>query len=361
MAGAHKFIFPNFLSLFFHGGCGAALPPPHPSDVLVHKRAPPSARLTDATALVVDVDGGLLLSSGSLFPYFMLVAIEAGGLLRGLLLLLLYPFIACIGGDVAIRAMAFVAFCGLRATRFRAGRAVLPRWLLENVGLEAFDAVRRRWSSGAAGRRAAVVWASRMPRVMVEPFLKDYLEADVADVVAAREMKVLWGLYTGLMEEGGGEAASEARKKIMEGAFGDDVVGFSGGSMEFLCNNTLSSSCKEVPLFAELSGDGVVPVALAVETAMFHGTTAGGWKSMDALYYLANPRMCYTVEFLGRVDTSPVRDGGAASTDVANRVQRLMAASLGYECTMLTRKDKYLMLAGNDGVVRAKGAACQWP
>ncbi|XP_037439772.1 probable glycerol-3-phosphate acyltransferase 3 [Triticum dicoccoides] len=536
MAGAHKFIFPNFLSLFFHGGCGAALPPPHPSDVLVHKRAPPSARLTDATALVVEVDGGLLLSSGSLFPYFMLVATEAGGLLRGLLLLLLYPFIAFIGGDMAVRAMAFVAFCGLRATRFRAGRAVLPRWLLEDVGLEAFDAVRRR-ASGAAGRRAAVVWASRMPRVMVEPFLKEYLEADVADVVAAREMTVLWGLYTGLMEEGDGEAASEARKKIMEGPVGDDVVGFSGGSMEFLCNNTLSSSCKEVyvvsaeekskwrplprheyprplvfhdgrlaflptplatvamlvwlplgaalavtriavamalpykyatlilaatgqswrlrgspplppssrgqlyvcnhrtlidpvyvsialdrpvravsyslsrlselispigrtvhlardrahdgaamarllaggahvvvcpegttcrepyllrfsPLFAELSGDGVVPVALAVETAMFHGTTAGGWKSMDALYYLGNPRMCYTVEFLGRVDTAPVRDGSAASTDVANRVQRLMATSLGYECTMLTRKDKYLMLAGNDGVVRAKGAAC---
>ncbi|XP_044948289.1 probable glycerol-3-phosphate acyltransferase 3 [Hordeum vulgare subsp. vulgare] len=545
MAGAHKFIFPNFLSLFFHGGCGAALPPPHPSDsdsdVLVHKRAPPSARLTDTTALVVDVDGGLLLSSGSLFPYFMLVAIEAGGLLRGLLLLLLYPVIACIGGDVAVRAMAFVAFCGLRATRFHAGRAVLPRWLLEDVGLEAFDAVRRRRPSGAAGRRTAVVWASRMPRVMVEPFLKEYLEADVADVVAAREMKVLWGFYTGFMEEGDGEAASEATKKIMEGAVGDDVVGFTGGSMEFLCNNgTLSSSCKEVyvvsaeekskwrplprheyprplvfhdgrlaflptplaalamlvwlplgaalavariavamalpykyatpilaatgqswrlrgspppppssrgqlyvcnhrtlidpvyvsialdrpvravsyslsrlselispigrtvhlardrahdgaamarllaggahvvvcpegttcrepyllrfsPLFAELSGDGVVPVALAVETAMFHGTTAGGWKSMDALYYLANPRMCYTVEFLGRVDTAPVRGGAAASKDVANRVQRLMAASLGYECTMLTRKDKYLMLAGNDGVVRAKGAACQRP
>jgi len=70
-------------------------------------------------------------------------------------------------------------------------------------------------------------------------------------------------------------------------------------------------------------------------------------------YYLANPRMCYTVEFLDRVDTAAVGEGKAASTDVANRVQRHIAAALGYECTMLTRKDKYLMLVGNDGAVAA--------
>ncbi|KAF0887564.1 hypothetical protein E2562_002286 [Oryza meyeriana var. granulata] len=105
------------------------------------------------------------------------------------------------------------------------------------------------------------------------------------------------------------------------------------------------------PLFAELS-DGVVPVALAAETAMFYGTTAGGWKSMDALYYMANPRMCYTVQFLERVDTTAARERRMPSTDMANLVQRKMGDALGYGCTMLTRKDKYLMLAGNDGVVR---------
>uniref|UniRef100_A0A0A9CQ14 Uncharacterized protein n=1 Tax=Arundo donax TaxID=35708 RepID=A0A0A9CQ14_ARUDO len=85
---------------------------------------------------------------------------------------------------------------------------------------------------------------------------------------------------------------------------------------------------------------------------MFYATTAGGLKCFDPLYYMVNPRMCYTVQFLDKVDTSPVRDRAAPSTDMANLVQRKMGEALGYGCTMLTRKDKYLMLAGNDGIVR---------
>ncbi|CAD6267461.1 unnamed protein product [Miscanthus lutarioriparius] len=520
----------------------------------VHRHAPPpAARLsggagTTTTTLVVDVDGALLLSR-SLFPYFMLVALEAGGFLRALVLLLLYPAIRCCccccrlgGGDLAVRAMAAVAFCGLRARTFRAGRAVLPRWLLEDVADEALDAVRR-----AGDDPARVVWASAMPRVMVEPFLREYLQVPAAAAVAAREMKTAWGFYTGLME--GDEDCEAVRmvtrkrtttKTAASAREGDDVdvVGFSaGGSVEFL-SSPLASICKEVyvvspeeqskwrrlerrdyptplvfhdgrlaflptplntvamftwlplgaalsvlrlaislalpyriatalhaatgqswrlrgslpppprngssggqlyacnhrtlidpvyvsialdrpvravsyslsrvsdllspigstvrlardrardgaamarllargdsvvvcpegttcrepyllrfsPLFAELGGDaGVVPVALAAETAMFYGTTASGWKAVDPFYYLSNPRMCYTVQFLDRVDTADVSGDGkkAASADVANRVQRLIAEALGYECTMLTRKDKYLMLVGNDGAVAA--------
>ncbi|KAL6623580.1 hypothetical protein ACP70R_033459 [Stipagrostis hirtigluma subsp. patula] len=504
--------------------------------VVVHRRAPPASRLAGASLVVVDVDGALLMSR-SLFPYFMLVALEAGGFLRGLVLLLLHPAISCLaavaGRGLAVRTMAAVAFCGLRESGFRAGRAVLPRWLLEDVAAEALEAARRAGGGGGGGDPARVVWASAMPRVMVEPFLREYLQVPAAAAVAAREMKTVWGFYTGLMEEkddaGRGVASPELRKKMA--AVGDDVVGFSGGSMEFL-RNPLASVCKEVyvvspeekskwrrlprrdypkplvfhdgrlafrptplaavamftwlpfgaalavarlaaalalpyryatvlhaatgqswrlrgappppppprggggelyacnhrtlidpvyvsialdrpvravsyslsrvsdlispigpsvhlardrardgaamarllgggasvvvcpegttcrepyllrfsPLFAELGGDGgVVPVALAAETAMFYGTTAGGWKGVDPFYYLSNPRMCYTVEFLERVDTAPVKEGKAASTDVANKVQRLLAAALGYECTMLTRRDKYRMLAGNDG------------
>uniref|UniRef100_A0A0D3HVR0 Glycerol-3-phosphate acyltransferase RAM2/GPAT1-8 HAD-like domain-containing protein n=1 Tax=Oryza barthii TaxID=65489 RepID=A0A0D3HVR0_9ORYZ len=204
--------------------------------------------------MVVDVEGALLRSSSSrsLFPYFMLVAVEAGSFLRGLLLLLLYPVISLLagagGGDVAVRAMAAVAFCGLRESRFRAGRAVLPRWLLDDVGKEAVDAIvtlTRRRSSPAA--TATVVWASSMPRVMVEPFLSEYMAAAEGGgevVVAAREMKVVWGFYTGVMEDGGEVAAASPEvRRAMEGV--DDVVGFSGGSMDLL-RSPLVSFCKEV-------------------------------------------------------------------------------------------------------------------
>jgi len=42
------------------------------------------------------------------------------------------------------------------------------------------------------------VRVSRMPRVMVKGFLKEYLEVDV---VIGRELKVFCGYYRGFMEE----------------------------------------------------------------------------------------------------------------------------------------------------------------
>jgi glycerol-3-phosphate acyltransferase len=235
-------------------GTAALRPPPrddrpHPT---VHACVPPASRLAGAT-LVVDVDGALLhrRSPLSLFPYFMLVTLEAGGFLRGLALLLLYPVIAGLllllpgggGGDLAVRAMAAAAFCGLRAGAFRAGRAVLPRWLLEDVAAEALRVALRR--GGAGGDPARVVWASAMPRVMVEPFLREYLLVPPAAAVAAREMKTLCGFYTGVMAggDGCGKVISELRKK-KAGDDDNNVVGFSGGgSMEFL-RRPLASICK---------------------------------------------------------------------------------------------------------------------
>uniref|UniRef100_A0A0D3HPX5 Glycerol-3-phosphate acyltransferase RAM2/GPAT1-8 HAD-like domain-containing protein n=1 Tax=Oryza barthii TaxID=65489 RepID=A0A0D3HPX5_9ORYZ len=455
-------LFSALVSLLLHGkpisrsSSNTNTTLPHPS--LLHKSSsssPPMEKLA-AKTLVLDVEGGLLRSS-SLFPYFMLVALEAGGFLRGLVLLLLYPLLCVMGSDMALKVMAMVSFCGLRASRFRAGRAVLPKWFLEDVGEEGFDVMR------SAMRRVCV---TKMPRIMVEGFLKEYLEVEV---VLGREMKVIWGFFTGIMEEeeeGGDqeEVLLEEKKMLV------DVVGFST-SLEFLQHH-LSHCCKEVylvtreekarwsalprdkypkpmvfhdgrlafrpaagdtlamftwlpfgaalavarlavalavpyrystpilaatglswrlkgdgpraarrhapraavrvqppdadrpggttcrepcllrfsPLFAELSDD-VVPVGIAVDTAMFYATTAGGLKCLDPLYYIANPRTCYAVQFLERVDTSPARERRAPSTDVANLVQRRMGDALGYRCTMLTRKDKYLMLAGNDGVV----------
>ena len=102
------------------------------------------------------------------------------------------------------------------------------------------------------------------------------------------------------------------------------------------------------PLFAELGVD-VHPVALDTRVGMFYGTsTKPGAKWMDPFYFMMNPRPAYRVEFLPRAAASR---GG--SIDVANRVQRELGRALGFELTGLTRKDKYMTLAGNEGVVPA--------
>ena len=180
------------------------------------QKHPPPEKLSGKT-IVCDMEGGLLRTS-STFPYFMLVALEAGGLLRGLLLLILCPLISCLSHEVGLRVMVMVCFLGLRKDKFRVGRAVLPKFFLEEVGLEGFEVVRR------GGRRVCV---SSMPTVMVEEFLQGYLDVEV---VLGRELKVFGGYYTGLMVE---EEEEETKASLaLEELLGDEKVG-KGGAVGF--------------------------------------------------------------------------------------------------------------------------------
>lgn len=107
--------------------------------------------------------------------------------------------------------------------------------------------------------------------------------------------------------------------------------------------------------------DQVVPVVLDVHVGMFHGTTAGGLKCFDPLFFFLNPNPSYSLRLLEKVvvssgvcnncDSNECHESEKTTRfDKANYVQEVIGKALGFECTRLTRKDKYLILAGNEGI-----------
>uniref|UniRef100_A0A0E0L0J6 Phospholipid/glycerol acyltransferase domain-containing protein n=1 Tax=Oryza punctata TaxID=4537 RepID=A0A0E0L0J6_ORYPU len=182
---------------------------------------PPADKLHNQTVMV-DLESWLLRSPMSTFPYFMVVAIEAGSFLRGLMLLLIYPlFWLLLSHDMRLKAMVMVSFFGLpKKEVVRIGKAVLPKFFLEGMAMEGLEVVRNA--------KKVVVVSALFPRVMIEGFLKEYIGVNA---VIGREVIVVAGRYVGLlvddieMDDGG--FVEEVMEETKSGK-GDGAVGLAG-------------------------------------------------------------------------------------------------------------------------------------
>ncbi|TVU48280.1 hypothetical protein EJB05_07910, partial [Eragrostis curvula] len=220
-----------------------------------------ASRLGARSTVVADLDG-TLLRSRSAFPYYALVAFEAGGVPRLLLLLILAPLAfalrRAVSGSAGVRVLVFAATAGARVADVEsAARAVLPRFYAGDVRPDAW-----RVFAACGGRRLVV---TETPRVMAEPFLRDQLGADA---VAGTELATWRGRATGLVDARRGVLVGERKAQALREMVGDgDVpdVGLGDRRSDY----AFMSLCKEAYLVPPTRVEAVRPDKLR-KRIIFH-------------------------------------------------------------------------------------------
>lgn len=174
--------------------------------------------------VAAELDGGLLISRNA-FPYYMLIALEAGSLFRSLLLLASFPYVYFISllfsEALATKALIFVAVAGLKVKDIEVvARSVLPRFYADDVHPEV-------WRVFSSFGKRYVVTAN--PRIMAEAFAKAFLGADE---VVGTELEVgRSGRATGFVSKSG-VLAGESKKKAVERILGGQFLDVGIGSAE---------------------------------------------------------------------------------------------------------------------------------